>query len=297
MRGKLHTAARLLAIGALAVLMSGCMKLQMDLTVNTDETVSGSIIFAVDKQLLSSIGQTFDDITQGEAPLPSDVTDVQESAYEDDTFTGKQYEFSNVPLEKFNSPEDPESLNIVRSGDTYTVSGTLDLSQNVDPTQPGMQAFIDKAEISVSMTFPGKVESSNGQIDGNTVTWTPTIGESTQITAVASAVASSSSSMLLWIGLGIAAVVVIVIVVVLLSRKGKGGAAPASGFEGTTEAMPPAATEAMPPAAPEAPPAPPAPPAVTEPEPPAAPEPAAEPAPETSGGDAAPSDDGDTTTS
>lgn len=295
MRGKLRTAARLLAIGTLAVLMSGCMKLQMDLTVNSNDTVSGSIIFAVNKDLLAAVQQSFDDITQGQAPLPSDVADVQTSDYEDDTFIGKKYTFSDVPLEKFNTPDDPESLNIVHENDTFKVTATLDLSQGFDPSQPLMQQFADSAQISVSMTFPGKVQSSNGQIDGNTVTWTPKMGETLEITAVASAVPSGGGGMLLWILLGIAAVVVIVIVVVLLSRKGKGAAAPASGFEGTSGemAMPPAAapTEAMPPATPtEAPPAPPAPPVPpATPEPMAAPEPAAEPE--------APSGDGDTSTS
>ncbi len=222
MRRKLRSAVRLLAVGVLTVLMTGCLKLDMDLQVSPDNTVSGSVIFAVDKQLLELTGGSFEDAVAGESPLPAGI-DVKTEDYEDDNFVGQKYEFDGVPLEAFNTPDDPEALNIVREGDTFEVSGVLDMS-NGDTTGLGdvTQEVANSAEIRVSITFPGPVESGSGEIDGNTVTWTPTLGERTELTAVASAIESGGGGTLWLILGGVAILVVLVVVAVGVSRRGKG---------------------------------------------------------------------------
>lgn len=224
MRGKLRLAGRVLAIGAFALLMTGCLKVDMDLKVSSDNTVSGKVIFAVDKQLLAMSGSTFDEAMSGSTPFPSG-SGVSESDYEDDTFTGKQYEFDGLPLEKFNTPNDTEALNIVREGDTFTVHGVLDFSSSDTGTGTSDTAvqMMQSAEIRVAITFPGAVTSSNGQVDGNTVTWTPKIGERTELTAVASAVESGGGNTTMIIIIAAVALLVVIVLVVVMSKRGKGG--------------------------------------------------------------------------
>lgn len=48
---------RLGAFAMLALLLSACIKLDMNLTVNGDDTVDGTVIFALNKELIELSGQ------------------------------------------------------------------------------------------------------------------------------------------------------------------------------------------------------------------------------------------------
>ncbi|MGH2591725.1 MAG: LppM family (lipo)protein, partial [Actinomycetota bacterium] len=174
-----RTAGRVAAIGALALLLSACLKLDIDLQVQADNTVSGGIIFGVDKQLLELTGGSVEDILGTSAPIPEDVEGVTTEPFEDDTFVGQQFSFEGVPLEEFSSGD----LVITREGEVFRVSGALDLSSGLDgatglsgltgPFSP--EELLQGAEMQVRMTFPGEVTESNGEVDGNTVTWIPVV--------------------------------------------------------------------------------------------------------------------------
>jgi hypothetical protein len=220
MRLRLRRAMRPLAICLMGLLMTGCIKLNMALELQPNDTVNGSVIFAVNKQLLSLTGSTFDQITQGQAVLPSDVP-VQRSDYSDDTYVGKKYTFENVPISRFSSSSSGDSLTIEHQNDTYVVNGALDLSSSAtgDTSQlPNASQVLSSADISLSVTFPGPVQSTNGTVDGNMVTWKPKFGDSTEITATGSAVASGGGA-LMWILIAAAVVIVAVVAVVLLARR------------------------------------------------------------------------------
>lgn len=269
MGSRVRIVGRVVAVGLLAVLMSACLKLDMNLNVSSDNTVSGSVIFAVEKSLLELSGQSFDDILGSTAPLPSDAQGVTVKDYEDDQFAGKEYTFDSVPLAQF-SGDSSGQLSITREGDVFHVSGTLDLS-SVGATGPsGLSGFdpgqfLEGAELKIRITFPGEVTSSNGEVSGNSVTWVPVIGESLDLQATADATGSGSGSgsnlmMLLIIG-GVVVVVAVVIGVVVSQRRKPaaatagpamdGGYSPPSA--GPTPAGPPSA---VPPSAEPTPPAP-----------------------------------------
>jgi hypothetical protein len=265
---------RLAAVGVLALLLSGCLKLDMSLDVSADNTVSGDVIFGVDKTILQATGQTADDLLGNNPIAPSGVAGVSSKPYEDDKFVGQEVTFDSVPISQFSQSQDSDSLKITRNGDRFEVSGVLDLSQGTtgetgDPSLDQIvQQALQTADIKIVMSFPGEVVSSNGQVDGNTVTWTPKIGERTELTATASA-SGGSSFPWLWIVIGVAVLVVVAIVAIALSRRGRGApqpvaagtwdAAPATTAPGAPSAttVPPA--EPMPPSS--APPAEPMPPA------------------------------------
>ncbi len=290
-------------VAALALLLTGCLKLDMDLAIQTDDTVDGAVVFAVNKDVLELTGGSIEDLTGGETPFPSDVEGVTTEEYDDGEFAGQRFSFDGVPIGVFASNEDdPDALSITREGDTFEVSGVLDLSQGATGATGlgGAEQFFESAEIRIAMTFPGEVIESNGAVDGNTVTWEPAFGERIEIQATGSAVeGGSSSNTILWvvIGLAVVALAVIVVAVVMMNRRkapeaavpeGAGMAAP---MAETAPAAPPAeVTPAVPPVSPTPEPVAPAPPAPPEPatestveptpasEPPTAPEPPTEPA-------------------
>jgi hypothetical protein len=258
-----RTAGRVAAIGALALLLSACLKLDIDLQVQGDNTVSGGIIFGVDKQLLELTGGSVEDILGTSAPIPEDVEGVTTEPFEDDTFVGQQFSFEGVPLEEFSSGD----LVITREGEVFRVSGALDLSSGLDgatglsgltgPFSP--EELLQGAEMQVRMTFPGEVTESNGEVDGNTVTWIPVVGERLELQATASAIESGGGGSNLTLLLIIAAVVVLAAVVigVVMSRR---RAAPAGAGMGEPMAPGPMAPgEPSPPAPPSGPPPPPPP--------------------------------------
>jgi hypothetical protein len=253
MTRKLRSAGRALVVAALAVLATGCIKAHQDLTLNSDNTVSGTVIFAVSKQFLSLSGQTVDDFlggaTASNAPVPSGVS-AEQTSYDDGTYTGAEYTFSDAPLDAFSS-EDQGSLSIVREGDTFRVSGNLDLSgaddSGIDLNNPQVQQLLSTMDIQISITFPGAVSQHdpNAQVSGNTVTWKPQFGKTLQLSAVGSAIGSGGgSSAVVWILVAAAVVLVLVIAIVLLARRRTGAPAPG---EVEAEGEPPADVMMAPP--------------------------------------------------
>jgi hypothetical protein len=234
----------------LTLLLAGCLKLDMAITISPDDTVDGEMVFAVNKQLLELTGQNLDDVL-GDATVPSDVE-------------GTQVTFEDVALSDLSEGSDPDALTIVRTGDTYEVDGVMDLSTDDadlqgNPFEDQITQAFDTAELRIAITFPGEVLETNGQVDGTTVTWEPVFGERNVLTAVASASGEGASDSgddadaagatgedsggdtLLYV---IAALVIIALVVGLfvMMRRKDPGASPTD----TTGEIPPAAPATSP---------------------------------------------------
>ena len=296
MSRRARTAGRIGAFVALVFLMTGCIKLNMNLGINSDNTVSGTVEFGVQKELLDLTGQNVEDLLGSDAPFPSNAPGVTVEPFDDGEFAGQQFIFEDVPIEEFNSggfvggtgatgisgvTGAGDSLNIARQGDTFVVTGVLDLSSGLSgATGPfggsGGAQFFESAQIKIAITFPGAVaEAAGGQIDGNTVTYVPKFGERLEIDATGSAVdngeaadvvgGSDSMLPLILIIAGVVLVLLIVIALVIRSRRHKGGDAGTSGFGDAGTAAPPdvatpppGAPTGAPPPAPTPPPMPPA---------------------------------------
>jgi len=301
MSPRARTAGRIGALLALVVLMTGCIKLNMNLGINSDDTVSGTVEFGVQKELLDLTGQNVEDLLGTDAPIPSEAPGITVEPFDDGEFAGQQFIFESVPIAEFNSggivggsgatgisgvTGAGDTLNIAHQGDTFVVTGVLDLSAGLSgATGPfggtGGAQFFESADIKIAITFPGAViEAPGGQIDGNTVTYVPEFGDRLEINATGSAVdngeaadvvgGSDSFLPLVLIIAGVALVLLIVIFLIVRSRRHKGGgpetgfgeAGPASTPEmatpppgAPTDAPPPAPAPPMPPAAPPPPPA------------------------------------------
>jgi hypothetical protein len=266
-----HRMARLAAVGLLAVLLTGCIKLNVDFDVSSDNTVSGTMVFAFSKQLLQLTGQSAQELIGSSAPIPSSVPGVSVKPYDDGEFVGEEYTFDGVPLTQFNA-DDPESLSIVRHGGTFTVSGVLDLSggtggsggtgaSGAPSSIPGINQALGGADIRISITFPGSVTDTNGTVDGTTVTWKPQVGQRLELRATASAIgsgSSSTSSIVLIVGIALVVILLIAVISLVLKGRRRGTVDAAAGMT----PMVPSEAPAMqaPPAMPQPPPAPPAPP-------------------------------------
>jgi hypothetical protein len=219
--------ARVATFAILALVLSACIKLDMALTVKADDTVDGTIVFALNKQLIELTGQSAEDLLGDSGPIPTDIEGVSTDPYEDDEFQGQEITLEAVPLSRFNQQgEDPDSLKIVRQGDTFVVSGALDLSSagTTGATGasgfPGAEQIFESAQMQLQITFPGEVLESNGQVDGNTVTWVPEVGERLELRATASAEDGGGGSILMILLIVGAVVVVVAIVVgILVARR------------------------------------------------------------------------------
>jgi phosphatidylinositol mannoside-binding LppM-like protein len=224
------------AFAVLALLLSACIKLDMNLTVNSDDTVDGTIIFALNKQLIQLSGQSADDLLGSSGPIATDAPGVSTSPYEDDEFQGQKITLDNVPLSRFNDENNgQDSLRIEHQGDTYVVSGALDLSQTGASGASGVTGLPDaqqlfaSAQMKVSITFPGPVTESNGKVDGNTVTWVPKFGQRLELHAVADASGGGSSTTLILLIVAAVVVILAVILGVIAARRRSAGRAATEG--------------------------------------------------------------------
>ncbi|MFE5292512.1 LppM family (lipo)protein [Isoptericola sp. NPDC056618] len=242
-------AAALAAVGLLA--LAGCMKVDMDMTLSEDDTVSGSIVMAVSNSLAETMGMEPGELwKQAGGELSQNLPEgTSQEPYSDDEYTGTRYTFTEAPISQI-SGEGGEDLTITRDGDDYVVDGTMNLSEGADQLKSLPQNVQDAFDVSLAITFPGPVSDATGTIDGNTVTWTPKVGENTEIHAVGAA--SAGSSFPWWIVGLVVGLVVIGLVVWFVVRNNRRPATSTGTVTGTATGDAALAAQAAPGAVPAA---------------------------------------------
>ena len=227
MTATLRGTARVIAACTLAMLMTGCVKVDLNMQLHGDNTVSGTMVFAVSRDLLALTGSSADDllgqITASAGPLPAGVG-FQQSAYADDRFEGKTYAFEDVPIDVFTRGTTAGgSIAIQRVDDTFQVNGEIDLTPaSTGPLQPGAAQLAKDMDLRIAITFPGPVsQHSGGTISGTTVTWTPAFGHKTEIRATGSAIGGGGHDALLWVLIALAILLVVLVVLVLIRSRRK----------------------------------------------------------------------------
>jgi LppM domain len=228
----MRSAIRIIGVATLALVCTSCLKVDLAMRLHTDDTVDGAMTYAVSRNLLtltnSSPDALLDQVASGQ-PLPSGV-EYETTDYADGTFVGKTLMFEGADIADFQQGGiGGETLSIRRVSDTFQVSGEVDLTTSATgPLQPGAAQLARDMQLRLAITFPGPVqEQSGGKITGpNTVTWTPTYGTKTEITATGSALGDRTSGPILWITLAAAVVALAALAVVILRRR-KRGSAPA----------------------------------------------------------------------
>ena len=178
-------AGRIAALGTIAVLATACFRAEIDLTVSADNTVSGTALLAYERaglQELDRDAQDAQDELVGDLELdaPAGVTC---EAWDDDEFIGAQCALERVTFDDLSLTDTfQQEVVIVREGDKIRLFAVIDLSD----VPVGNPELIDAFDVQIQVTFPGRVISQeNGQIEGQTVTWSLPPGERTEIAAVA----------------------------------------------------------------------------------------------------------------
>lgn len=198
---------------AVVLLTTGCIKLEMDLTVATDDTVSGTMVFAIAKSITDLAAEDAESSpTSSTQELFPTNPDVKSEPFDDGEYVGTTYTFDDLPLEEL-APEvgDESALSIKRQGDNLVVSGLLDTGSyeadlESNPLAASLtEGFADLTSIKMSITLPGEIIQTNGEVDGQTITWTGSFGEKLELQAVAASPLAGPINWLLIIGLAVLA--------------------------------------------------------------------------------------------
>lgn len=242
------------------MLLAGCGKLHADFDIKDAETINLSFDFSIDKSFVGDAYTSADEMCSSfatEMDLVGDSAPTVEP-YEEDDALGCRI-VGVLTSEDFNS-----DLNLVEEDGEYhlTISGNETGVEDVGGTDMG-QLDID---FRMTFTFPGKIiESSGGEIDGKSVTYTDfnEIANGIDIRAEANSFPWVIVIIaVLVVGFLLLLVIAAVVFFVIRSRKNKGGSTPIPGGYGSPAAASPAAPQntqwgqASPPPAPQAPQAP-----------------------------------------
>ncbi len=226
--GAFRLPVRMLA-AAVLVLLTGCLKLDADLAVNSDNTITGDYVVAYLKNPdrpgsgLTSVDDLL--VSRGSATA---------SRYDDGEYEGVRYRLEGVPLADLAAfrPvrfEDRQTgtIDIRRDGNDFVVGGRFDFRERerIERTPEEQQAAEDAFTVRVRLTFPGDVLTGNGGIDGRTVSWDIRPFVLTTLQARASAVppppfaepADELSTALLAGGLGLLGLAVLLALVLVVA--------------------------------------------------------------------------------
>lgn len=208
----------------LLLVLAGCFRLDMALTINEDETLDVAMEIA-DRTGMA----TRDDLNC--ADLESEITDAPEEVeftvtdIEDEDGIGCRMEATGSPIDSMTG----EGMTIEKVDDTFVFTFEGDAAGMDTGSLEDMPAGMEP-DVSISVTFPGRVIEADGQIDGSTVTWTGIEAFSAGGTATGEASGSGAAGGVdtwVWVVLGVVALAAIAALVYFISKKNRGGSAPA----------------------------------------------------------------------
>jgi hypothetical protein len=180
-----------IAMVALGVVASGCVKADVSLTVHSDDQIDGSIVMAVDRSFVPPGGQAPDALL-GQVThrvFHGTATGSREEPYADSEYVGRRVTIEGMSLLDFNRGTSDDGLKIVHQGGQFRLSGTVDTANMASvpgPTSIGGSELIERTfDVVIRIAFPGPVTQANGQVSGDTVTWRPRLGQRLVLSAVA----------------------------------------------------------------------------------------------------------------
>lgn len=151
----------MLVLLVLAPSLIGCVRVRTSLTVSPDDRVSGQIVAAAKPR---------DDSDRGPQLLNNlpFAQKVAVSDYDRDDYVGSQAVFSDLTFSELpqlagmNRDAAGVDISLRRAGDLVILEGRADLTSLSDP----------EADVSLSVSFPGEVTSTNGdRVSSEVVEW------------------------------------------------------------------------------------------------------------------------------
>lgn len=207
-----------------SIFLTGCVKMDLALEINSDKTVSGTFIYAISDSL-SELGTSSEDSDPTTELFDTTAKGVTTVEYQQDGYTGTKIVLDRVPIEAFDKQGgESGGFQIIRDDNKITLKGELDLSSAETGVSDGSEwgaalakSLFASADIDVSVRFPVKVLSTTGTIsdDGRTVSWKPQLGEKVDLTTTVELPAKN----FVIVGSGAVILLLICIVIFLLVRK------------------------------------------------------------------------------
>lgn len=228
-------------IGALVVIpvimLLGACGMKTDLTIHGDTVDQTTLVWDSQDQMTESDCSEKSMSNAGANPasnLPEGV-DVKYKFTDHDGHPACEITMTNIPISEFDgkSSGSGESPKITHENGHYDFTMPLN---GLDESQGQLTQLYGETEVSVSVTFPGKVTEASGNAEqkGNTATWANVLDEKGSLHAVGEDTGGVLSGSVagvpwLWIIVGVAVVLVIIVVVVLVVKSGKKKKQAASG--------------------------------------------------------------------
>jgi hypothetical protein len=177
----------LLLFGVLVSSLSGCLRVHAALAVSPDDRVSGTLIVAALPVSDQDNGPTL--------TIPPELSDrVRSEKYTVEGYVGQKVTFTDLrfvdvaQLVQTISEAKQYRLSLRRAGDLVTLAGSIDLTQVPK----------DRADVQIKVAFPGSVSRTNGDEDGDVVTWSPKPGAVTEFDAIAQYSTAGGESWVKW---------------------------------------------------------------------------------------------------
>jgi hypothetical protein len=166
----------LAASAALAVLFvaAACLRLDLELTVRSDDTVGGTFTAAWSEEFLAEVEAGGSTLSRSELDefleaLMEGAPGQDRGEYREDGYVGRTARFTDRPLSEYADfgGDDWGFLRIEHEDRRYVLDGSWDLRAS------GLLRIEDvaDAEIIVRVNFPADVTDHNGELEGRTVTW------------------------------------------------------------------------------------------------------------------------------
>lgn len=211
---------QLFLVCAMAFMLCGCYKANINITVHSDGTADMAMEMLVSEQALNYMDATVDDLK--ESMMQSMDEDVKESTkikeisrtYDDEKYVGFEMSYD---LEKAKSDEFKKIIKIKDD----TISFIMDANDvsGLGSDQLDDYSSMDGIEFNMNVTMPGKILKNNvGEVDGNTVKINLLTFKESKIEIKSELGGSDNTIMIVGI---IAAVVVIAGVAFFLIKKNK----------------------------------------------------------------------------
>lgn len=169
-----------LLLAALAVALTGCLRVQLTFTVHDDGSGVVSTLFAVEETLLALTGESADDILGDAGDLPAGAV---VEAYEEDGFVGQSLTVSVPDMTRAAeflggveaAADSADELSFVREGEgwrfTMAIPSGEELAGDGDDTDLA-GALGDDAFFRVRVALPGEVVEHNAdRVEDGMLVW------------------------------------------------------------------------------------------------------------------------------
>lgn len=175
-----HLSRALLVVLA-AVALTGCMKMDMGVTVHEDGSAEMDAIFGFSRETIQAMGLTEEEFQQDliEDSTSDDLpagAEMETEPYSDDNFVGAHLKVTGISYEDLRDSSEDMPIFVEKDGDAWTFRLPLGSEGDDGGETEALNALGSQAgsqmDVRISATLPGEPVEHNGtRVDGSTVIW------------------------------------------------------------------------------------------------------------------------------